>query len=226
VTLLFADTMMEDDDLYRFNRDVEKYLGIKITRIADGRNPWELFLDRKFMGSVQFDICSQTLKRDLLDKWIRKNAKPHDCTVYVGLDWTEQHRVDRMKNLCKEWKVEAPMSEEPYWDKPEMIRQLVKIGIREPILYSMGFPHNNCGGFCIKAGQAHFAHLLKMMPKRYAWHEHQEAMMRQKLGHFAILRDRRGGQNVPLTLETLRIRIATGEKFDRFEWGGCGCAIE
>ncbi len=32
--LLFADTLIEDEDLYRFNRDVERYLNIPIKRIG------------------------------------------------------------------------------------------------------------------------------------------------------------------------------------------------
>lgn len=39
LTLLFTDTKMEDEDLYRFLNDSEKALGITITRIADGRTP-------------------------------------------------------------------------------------------------------------------------------------------------------------------------------------------
>ncbi len=34
VTLLFCDTLIEDEDLYRFLDDIEDHLGIPITRIA------------------------------------------------------------------------------------------------------------------------------------------------------------------------------------------------
>ena len=34
----FADTLTEDRDLYRFNRDVEKLLGIEITRFDQGKD--------------------------------------------------------------------------------------------------------------------------------------------------------------------------------------------
>ena len=47
-------------------------------------------------------------------------------------------------------------------------------GLQLPRLYSMGFAHNNCGGFRIKAGRASFANLLRRMPERYARHEQQE----------------------------------------------------
>jgi len=114
-----------------------------------------------------------------------------------------------------------------------MQTELRKIGIEPPRLYKMGFLHNNCGGFCIKAGQAHFAHLLKTMPDRYKFHEEKEQAMIARLtdngassAHFSILKDRRGGKMATLTLKMLRERIERGESFDRHEWGGCGCAID
>ena len=97
-------------------------------------------------------------------------------------------------------------------------------GIRPPRLYELGFPHNNCGGFCIKAGQAHFAHLWKTLPDRFLYHEAQEEALRCHLGkNVAILRDRRGGEVTPLTLRELRLRVEGEKQFDLFEWGGCGC---
>lgn len=92
---------------------------------------------------------------------------------------------------------------------------------------AMGFPHNNCGGFCIKAGQAHFAHLLKMMPDLYAFHEAEEEKIRAIVGNYSVMNDRRGdGKKKTLTLRMLRERIEAGESFDRHDWGGCGCAVD
>ena len=68
--LLFSDTNMEDPDLYRFNKDVSNLLQVPITRIADGRTPWEVFEDVKFIGNSRIDPCSQILKRELIKKWI------------------------------------------------------------------------------------------------------------------------------------------------------------
>jgi hypothetical protein len=98
-------------------------------------------------------------------------------------------------------------------------------GIEPPRLYKMGFHHNNCGGFCIKAGQAQFARLLTTMPERYARHERREQELRDYLGKdIAILRDRRGGDTKPMTLREFRERLEHDAKaFDSFDWGGCGC---
>ena len=225
VVLLFADTMMEDDDLHRFNAEASDFLGVPITRIADGRNPWELFAAESMMGNSRVDLCSRILKRELLDDWHRANCMELTSVIYIGIDWTEEHRLHRFRLRYPGWRVEAPMCEPPFWDKCRMLEELRGIGIEPPRLYDLGFPHNNCGGFCIKAGQAHFAHLLKVMPERYAWHEAREEALRGKLGDVSVMKDRRGGKTTPLTMKMLRERIAQGESFDRTDWGGCGCAM-
>ena len=225
VVLLFADTKMEDEDLYRFLDEAAANVGVPLVKIADGRTPWEVMRDHNCIAKPRMDMCSQELKRDLLDKWRDDHCAP-DATIYVGLSWDEQHRVDRLQKVCTPWRYEAPMADKPLVSKAEMMDALKREGIAAPRLYAMGFPHNNCGGFCVKAGQAHFAHLLRMMPDRYRYHEGKEEEMRQRVGDYSILRDRTGGTTKTLTLRMLRERIEAQGEFDAFEWGGCGCAIE
>lgn len=231
VVLLFADTKMEDEDLYRFLHDTEVHLGVTVTRIADGRTPWQVFFDKRYLGNTRVDPCSLVLKRELLDAWVAKNAPT--AIRYYGLDWVEQDRLERLRSRMEEKgipreRIQAPMAEwEPLMDKPDMMVALTKMGIKVPRLYSMGFAHNNCGGFCIKSGQAQFRLLLAEMPERYAYHEKKEQELRQFLGKdVSVLRDRRGGKTKPMTLEQFRKRIQDGDEHDRHDWGGCGCAID
>lgn len=228
VTLLFADTLTEDWDLYRFLDDAGSALGVPVTRVAEGRSVWELFDQKGMLGNSRFPVCSVMLKREVLDKWRNANCNPAETVVYVGIDWTETHRVAPTRAALPEWQVEFPMMDEPLWDKCKMLDELRRLGIKVPRLYDLGFPHNNCGGFCVKAGHAHFAHLLKTLPERYAHHEAKEEAVRRSTGKdYSILNDRRGdGKKKTLTLRQLRQRIEAGESFDRHDWGGCGCSLE
>jgi hypothetical protein len=108
-----------------------------------------------------------------------------------------------------------------------MIALAEAAGIKEQRLYKQGFPHANCGGFCIKAGHAHFLHLLEVNPERYAFHEGKEQELRAYLNKdVSILKDRRGGVTRTLTLKQLRERAAAKDcELDRDDWGGCGCAL-
>jgi hypothetical protein len=98
-------------------------------------------------------------------------------------------------------------------------------GLRPPRLYREGFRHNNCGGFCVKGGQASFALLLRRHPDRYRYHERREQELRRRLGKdVSILRDRRGGITRPLTLRSFRRRLeCDAGDFERGEWGACSC---
>lgn len=227
VMLLFADVLMEDEDLYRFICEAATHLGVLITRISKEMSPWELFAKQGMIGNSRSPICSVMLKREPLDEWHRRHCLEMTTTLYVGIDWTESHRLDALREAKPTWKIEAPMCEPPFWDKCKMLEELQRLGIRPPRLYALGFPHNNCGGFCVKAGQAQFALLLKTMPERYKFHEEQEDRLRHQVGDFSVLADRRGdGKKKPLTLKQFRLRVEAGESFDRHDWGGCGCALD
>lgn len=227
VVLLFADTKMEDEDLYRFLDQAAENVGAPLVKIADGRTPWEVMRDERMIANSAHDPCSRVLKRELLDRWRKEHGNAEDTTVYLGLDWTEQHRLERVRARFAPWRVEAPMTEPPYYTKRQMLTWLRCEGLVPPRLYEMGFPHNNCGGFCVKAGQAQFALLLRTMPERYRWHEEQERKLREIVGDHTILRNRKqGASTTRLTLKEFRERIEEQGDFDKNEWGGCGCAIE
>ena len=222
--LLFADTKIEDEDSYRFLEEGAKDVGGELVRIADGRDPWQVFKDVRFLGNSRLDPCSRVLKRDLCDKWMRDHFKPDECRVYLGLDWTEIHRAERAAGRWMPYTAESPMCDKPYMTKMQMIASLATRGIKPPRLYAMGFSHANCGGFCIKAGHGHFATLLRELPARYRYHEGKEQELREHLGaDVSILKDRTGGVAKPMTLKTLRERIEARGEVDMFDIGGCGC---
>lgn len=225
LTLLFADTKQEDEDLYRFLGDVEKDIGIPITKIAEGRNPWQVFNDERFLGNSRVDLCSRILKREILDAWRDENLNPERDSIYVGYDWTEQHRIDKLLTYVSPWVYKFPLADPPLMDKAAQLKACRDRGIRIPRLYDLGFQHNNCGGFCVKGGQASFRLLLKTMPERYAYHEEQEQALREKLGkNVSILKHRSGPlKDQPWTLREFREHVEAEGKVDLFDWGACSC---
>ena len=227
VLLLFADTLIEDHDLYRFLPEAVENIGVDFLRIADGRTPWQVFEDERFIGNSGNDPCSKILKRELLNKWRKDHCDPELTITHFGLDWTEDHRLVKIRKRHEPWRIEAYMTEEPIIDKDGMLAWLKREGVKPPHLYSLGFAHNNCGGFCVKSGQAQFELLLRVYPERYARHEAYEHRLRKKLGNFSVMKDRRGGVTKPLTMRAFRKRLQRQpDLFDCHEWGGCGCAVE
>jgi hypothetical protein len=230
LVLLFTDTCMEDPDLYRFLEDSTRELyGDNLVRIADGRNPWQVFRDVRFLGNSRIDPCSRMLKRDLSRKWVLESyPDPNDVTLYLGIDWTESHRFETAAKRWEPYRLEAPLCESPYVLKADLLFQLQEEEIEPPRLYSMGFAHNNCGGFCVKAGHAQFAHMLKVLPEVYARHEAEEEAFRADYGDVSILNDRRGGgPRRPMSLRAFRERLEQEalSAEESAEWGGCGCFL-
>jgi hypothetical protein len=269
VICLFTDTLIEDEDLYRFliettqdiygidQRDLIELakqtpptghetmearkafltdLAAKVTArnphfvwINDGRDPWEIFRDVRFLGNSRLAQCSHKIKQELSRKYIEANFKPDDVTLYLGIDWTEEHRTKAPIKNWAPYTVEFPMCEEPLLTKVDAIKALEAAGIETPRLYGMNFAHNNCGGFCVRAGQGHFVNLLETNPELYRYHEEKEQEMRNFLGKdVAMLRRTRNKVKIPLTLRMLREEVEANktEQIDMFDIGGCGCFVD
>lgn len=256
LTLLFADTNIEDPDLYRFLTEAAANVGGELVRLDnDGRTPWDVFKDENFLGNSRIASCSRKLKQEPARAWLRDNCDPAETTVYVGIDWTESNRLKGARfgyahklsgcskpKLCKSlfdregkrvpgpgcrkllergWHIEAPLCEEPLISKKDLFDKLADEGIELPLLYKKGMPHNNCGGGCVKAGQSHFKHLMKVLPERFNEWACNEQQIRDHIGKdVAILRTRKGGVSKPLPL----FELAKSTDIPPDEWGGCGCS--
>ncbi len=224
---VFADTLIEDEDLHRFNADIERIVGKKIVRLSCEMNPWEVFRKVKYIGNTRTAHCSQRLKTDVVRKWMSENSP--DSTLILGMGIDE---IDRIKRAAKMW---APIEVDSllkrfglhsYKDRTDIIE---KYGVKLPRLYEMGFPHNNCGGFCVRAGQTQFATLLKHFPERYQWHVEQEEIAYNEIGQTAkpFLRKTINGKLRYMRLSEFRDLIQNNEiEVNDYEFGGCACFVD
>lgn len=221
--LLFADTLIEDEDLYRFLEASAKNVGGELVRIAEGRTPWEVFRDVRMLGNSRLDPCSRILKREQAQQWIARHyPTPDDVVLYMGMSWDESHRADRSKRFWRPYTVECPLLDAPYLTKPQLLAWATSEGLTPPRLYQLGFAHNNCGGGCVKAGVSHFRHLLKVLPDVYEeWEQNEEGIRRHLGKDVTILRYQERNERKSISLAELRKRA--DEQFELFDWGGCGC---
>jgi hypothetical protein len=229
VILLTADTRAEDDDNWRFAREVAGYLGNpEWVILADGRTPMQAGRDHRCVPSNRMAVCSRVLKRELLDTYRAGHYKPADTVVYLGYDWTEQHRVEAAKPHWAPWTVDFPLTRPPYLWKQQILGLWRERGIEPPRLYAQGFAHANCGGACVRGGQAQWSLLLQVNRTRYLNWEAEEEASRALLGKdVSILRDRTDGDVKALPLRVFRERIERQPSlFDADDWGACGCMEE
>jgi hypothetical protein len=200
--------------------------------INDGREPWEIFKNKKYLGNSRIAQCSNVLKQKLSKSWVKNNFNNKECILYLGIDWSESHRTIAPIENWKPYHVKFPMCEIPFLSKKEMIDDLMNQDIEQPKLYKMGFSHNNCGGFCVRAGQGHFIKLLRELPDLYKYHENKEQDMIKLLEKYygkkySILRRQINNEKVNLTLKELREEWESNNKdlIDVNDIGGCGCFV-
>lgn len=240
VTLLFADVkgdndnphLGEDEDTYRFIADTAWEFGARLVTLNEGRSIWQVFKDDRFLGNSRLANCSKFLKQRPSRDWLKANCDPADTTVYVGISWDEVHRLPAIEKAYSEmgYVAKAPLCDPPYLDKEQMLAACEADGIEPPKAYKAGYPHNNCGGFCVRAGQAQFRLLLQQNRERFLFHEQQEQDLREYLGKdVTILKEVVTGQPVPLTLRAFRERQDSQPglfEMDEFDFGGCGCFVQ
>lgn len=282
LTCLFADTLIEDDDLYRFLvetaanifgvpcpdipglRDIPPLREMDARKshlaalraaamvaipglawVADGRHPWEVFRDERFIGNSLVDPCSKILKRQLLDRWMTDHfgrARPTTRGV-VGLGVWERERFEGQyltrkggrkawkpglaeRMAAKGWVFRAPLI---YWkpamDRKDIYRWLDREGIAHPQLSDEGFDTNNCGGFCVKMGVRQAHRLYHRRPDTYAWHAEQERLTQAHIGtDCTTLRREVDGKKVSLPLLELAGELAAADAGSLFpSQPACGC---
>lgn len=224
LVLLFADTMYEDADTYRYLHEAAANVGGTLVKIADGRDPWQVFRDERMLGSSRFDPCSKILKRKLIDRWMKANCDPASTIRYVGIHWSESDRYESLRDRLPGWNVQAPMCEAPFMGVQQMEEWSASEGLRRQHLYEEGFPHANCGGRCVKQGQAGWARLYHHRRADFMEVERKEQGMRDFLKKdVSMMKETVNGVRRPLTLAEFRSRLERKQEYAMFDEGGCGC---
>ena len=147
---VFADTLVEDADLYRFLSDQERYFNMIFHRAIEGRTPWQVMKDEGYItmhypsGSVA--PCSRILKREIIDSEISALYEPGTYTRVFGYEWSEIDRMESLRASVAPQPVWFPLNEPPYVDKCHISDFLESVGIEVPQMYKDGFEHNNCSG--------------------------------------------------------------------------------
>lgn len=225
--MVFADTLIEHPDLYRFIDQLSRALGKPYVHLVDGRDPWAVFVDRRYIGNTRTAHCSADLKTAKVAEWMEAEAWHHEPLV-LGMYRDEEDRLERAKANWRPQEVTSLLIDYKVTpgDAAKMLRFYVK---DQPALYGMGFPHNNCGGFCVRAGQGQFARLLEMRPEFYAQMEARNEWARAEIGATArgFIRVVRNGATEYLHMKDFREQVQSGELVPaNYEMGGCGCFVD
>lgn len=228
VDLVICALAGESDDLWRLVRECERLTGKHVTRVSyapdddrkfavDARfetwwGIWDVFFDQGMMGNPFADPCSRMLKRETMARYMTATYDPANTVLHVGITKNE---IDRMLAIRRNWSrqgwtVEADLCDvELVGNSGERCQQMLGW---QPIAYMRGHTHNNCNGFCIKAGKGQMARLLYFDRENYLYHEINEAKFQERFNTTAtIMRDEYSVKGVrgvrPLSLRQFRERM-------------------
>ncbi len=145
LVLLFANTQIEDDDLYAFVHASAAQLAVPLVVVADGRTPWEVFEDKQIIGNSRLAPCSFVLKILPCRRWLTDNTDPADTVLYIGIDNStrDQRRAPAIRHGWQPWHVELPLLDEPELTKQDMLAEARALGLTPPAAYSLGWEHAN-----------------------------------------------------------------------------------
>ncbi len=226
VTPWFADTLYEDEDLYRFLGDLENYWNQKIIRQSQGMTPPQVAEREKMIFNNRHAYCSRVLKIEPFTVLVKACPKP--VTILLGLDWTEEHRMVAPKKNYE--RIDGVTVDFPLMWKPldfDMFQTVKSWGIKIPKLYKMGFPHNNCGGRCFRQGISEWLRLRVHFPERFEevkdWETAQQNIGDARKSH-AICKDQSGNKNIPLSLRNIEKRKLDDNKSNQEDMFACFCS--
>jgi hypothetical protein len=174
----FNDTKWEHEDLYRFINECAEKIGYALTIDSDGRSPEDVFFDRSMLGNNRVPLCSRILKAERLQRFAHSGD-----VVYFGIDNTEAHRARRIAEIYNDLGIQArfPIIENRI-SKEKIHSEIAALGIRRPVLYDLGFTHNNCSGGCVRSGKRQWINLLQTLPAVYQERERVETEFSEAFG--------------------------------------------
>jgi len=178
---LWEDEQMRYTHLYALCSVWNKEFGNKFVYLQDGRDVWQIFEKHRWVGNSRTAHCTVDLKGGLFRQWIEKAYKPEECVIHFGFDWSEAHRLETAKKNWTPYACEAVLCEPPYYQRNQIMQMIDDAEIDIPRLYELGFSHNNCGGFCVRAGLKHFKNLKEKMPELYNHHAEKYQALADKL---------------------------------------------
>lgn len=186
VHIINAFIKEEHEDNQRFLTDCERWFTHPIIQLRDtkhGASTIQVFRDRRYMNGLHGAICTQTLKRKVLDAY----QKPGDVMV-LGYTFEEQHRLDDFLDANNDRRVLTPLIDNKL-RKRDCKALVMRAGIKLPAMYLLGYKNNNCK-VCVKAGEGTMNKARRDFPEEFE----ALAAAQELIGPSAYLyRDRKTG---------------------------------
>lgn len=153
----------EHPDNQRFLLDCQEWFGVEVKVITHpkyGGDIFAAFEGEKFIAGVYGAACTRTLKKELAAQlW-----QPGDIDV-LGYTAEEQDRHDAWIDANNERRGMAILIDRGL-TKSDSLAIVERAGIKLPVMYGLGYEHNNCIG-CVKAGMGYWNKIRVDFPEAF-----------------------------------------------------------
>ena len=153
----------EHSDNNRFAADCEKWFDVKIVNLINEKysgSIYEVFRKKSYISGIQGAPCTLHLKKDVRIAF----QLPTDRHVF-GYCAEEQYRWD---NFLDANNIDAfsPLIERGL-QHADCLAMIENAGIELPVMYKLGYEHNNCVGCCKATGQGYWNKIRKDFPDAF-----------------------------------------------------------
>lgn len=162
VEIVYCDTGGEHPDNRRFLHDVEKWLGQKVTILKNPKyeNHFDVYRKTHFLLQQGGARCTVELKKHL-----RFEYQQPDYIQIFGYTLDEINRAKRFNEAFPEIITDHILIEEGL-TKENCLGLIWKQGLKIPLMYDLGYDHNNCVG-CVKGGAGYWNKIRKDFPEAF-----------------------------------------------------------
>ena len=163
----------EHPDNDRFAAECSAWFGHPIVepRSEYGTSIYGVFEKRKYIAGVSGAPCTLHLKKQVREAFERSG----DIQVF-GYTAEEAGRADRMLDANAHVRLLTPLIERGL-THADCLAMVERAGIELPVLYRMGYQHNNCVG-CVKGGAGYWNKVRVDFPVAFE----RMAVLEEKLG--------------------------------------------
>ena len=153
----------EHPDNDRFAADCEKWFGMPITNLVNEKyqgSIYDVFEKRGYISGINGAPCTMLLK-----KRVREDFQRPDDTHVFGYCAEEQGRWDSFIDANNIDAV-SPLIERGL-EHPDCLAMVEQAGIELPVMYRLGYQHNNCIGCCKATGAGYWNKIRADFPVEF-----------------------------------------------------------
>lgn len=163
---VYCEMFSEHEDNARFLSDCERWFDRPVVRIRSDKyvDTWDVWEKRKYLCGPDGAACTVELK--VKPRLEFQHPTDHHVFGYTS-DSLDKRRADAMRANHPELNIRTPLIERGL-DKNACLGLITRAGIELPVMYRLGFGHNNCLP-CVKArSPGYWALVRKEAPVQFA----------------------------------------------------------